>query len=139
MARHLGWKRKLGGANGTALGWSSEDGGLLCHTLLKAAADEVAEFKDGGIRDRVENLQPLFAARNDPGGGQRLQMAGNIRLCAATRLHQRVHVPFAGEQEVQQAQAHGFRQDGETARDQGERFIGEPVAFSKRGRNCGRS
>lgn len=87
-------------------------------TLLQAAAHEIAEVENSGIRYRIENLQPLFAARDHTGVGQCLQVTGNVCLGAAAGLDQRIHVLFARKQGVQEPQSHGLRKDGEAAGDQ---------------------
>lgn len=99
--------------------------GLSGQGLADAAANQFAELENRGVGHGVENLQAVLAARDQAGGGEGLEVTGNVGLGAAGGVHQIGHGAFAAHQGLQDAQPHGLAEHGKAARDQLQRFLGQ--------------
>lgn len=99
--------------------------GLGGEGLAQAATDEFAELENGGVGDGVEHLEALFAAGHEAGGGEGLEVARDVGLGAAGGFDEGVHGTLAAHETLQDTQAHGLAEHGETTRHQLERLLVE--------------
>jgi hypothetical protein len=95
---------------------------LLGELILQAVAHQLAQFYNRWIRNGIEDLEPLFAARQNAGGGKCLKVPRDVSLGAPDLFNECVHVLLSLEEGMDQAQPHGLGKDGKPTGDQFDGF-----------------
>ena len=98
---------------------------MLSKAALNAAANVLAKVEDLRVGNCVNDLQPLFAAGEDTGLGEGLEMSGGIGLSKAGGVEQVGNAFFTGPEGLKQFEAARLAEDAKAGGNEIEGAIGE--------------
>jgi hypothetical protein len=87
------------------------------YTAGGAAADQIAQSKNSGVGNEIDDAVALAAAANEAAIVESMQMLGDIGLIALKGSGDLVDGEFAVFEELKDAEAVGFAEEAEAAGD----------------------
>jgi hypothetical protein len=96
---------------------------------LDVITHDLAELKNLGIGDPVENVEAFLASIDEAVGAQHLEVLRGIGLTETRMLHQLTHGQLTVPHHVHELEAGRFRKDAEPFSDQPQKLGGQGCGF----------